>query len=321
MSKSVRLTRQRQHQQVSSSVDRPTAAPTRELGDAEVSRPIVSGLAYPVQRKVVVGAAHDPAEAEAERVAAAVVASLSSGGSAEAVQRSADHEHGGGCGCSPVAVQRKVTGQVGLAGGELGADTERELRSASGGAPIEPVLRRSLEGAFDADFSTVRLHAGERATGLNDSMGAEAFTYGRDIYFREGLPDTSTASGLHLLGHELTHVVQQGQAPVQRTVRRKGKSNKSKNGGIDAARIGTAIAGGHAYQKHVVDEGQFPGVDSPAKFAKVVEDVIFGGDHKKLTDGRDAWWDGETVVIANPNAADNGTCFKPGNRNYFKNLT
>jgi hypothetical protein len=41
-------------------------------------------------------------------------------------------------------------------------------------------------------------------------MGAQAFTVGSDVYFDHGKYDPGSTSGQELLGHELTHVVQQG---------------------------------------------------------------------------------------------------------------
>ena len=73
-----------------------------------------------------------------------------------------------------------------------------------------------MEGAFGADFGAVRVHSGAHATELNDRIQATAFTTGNDIFFRDGVPDTSTASGQSLLAHELTHVVQQEGSAVGR---------------------------------------------------------------------------------------------------------
>jgi hypothetical protein len=74
-----------------------------------------------------------------------------------------------------------------------------------------------MEGAFGADLSSVRIHTGSGPTALNRKLQAKAFTVGADIFFRDAAPDTSTASGQHLLAHELAHTVQQGAVPaVQR---------------------------------------------------------------------------------------------------------
>jgi hypothetical protein len=51
----------------------------------------------------------------------------------------------------------------------------------------------------------VRVHVGPGAP----AMGALAFTLGEEIHFAPGLYNPSSREGLALLGHELTHVVQQ----------------------------------------------------------------------------------------------------------------
>ena len=90
------------------------------------------------------------------------------------------------------------------------------------------------------------------------------------------------------------------------------------------AGIAGRIAAGHAYDKHVVAEGQFPGVASRAAFAAVIQGII---EHptaaRPLSSGRTAYWDAASgaVVIANPHDRDGGTCFKPrAGRAYFDNL-
>src|SRR5512138_2503921 len=83
---------------------------------------------------------------------------------------------------------------------------------------------------------------------------------------------------------------------------------------VDAAVVAQKIAAGHAYDKHVVAEGQFPGIASRAAFAALIQTII---EHptasRRLASERTAWWDeaSGTVVIANPHDRDGGTCFKP----------
>jgi hypothetical protein len=81
----------------------------------------------------------------------------------------------------------------------------------SGRALPEPV-RATMETAFEADFSEVRIHEGPEA----GSIGAVAYTRGTDIHFAPGRYDLSSRPGQQLLGHELTHVVQQraGRVPT-----------------------------------------------------------------------------------------------------------
>ena len=85
------------------------------------------------------------------------------------------------------------------------------LRSA--GRALPDAARDMLEAGFGYDFSAVRVHDDRVADTAAASLGALAFTYGRDVAFRSGLYAPSTAAGRALLAHELTHVVQQAGAP------------------------------------------------------------------------------------------------------------
>jgi hypothetical protein len=81
------------------------------------------------------------------------------------------------------------------------------------GEPIPKDARSTLEGHFGRDLADVRIHTDDEAAHLTAALDARAFTSGRDIYLAPGAWAPDTAEGLHLLAHELTHVVQQdGQA-------------------------------------------------------------------------------------------------------------
>lgn len=66
-----------------------------------------------------------------------------------------------------------------------------------------------MESAFKTDFSKVNIHDNAESSKLNASLGAEAFATGDDIFFREGRYNPESQQGQELLGHELTHVIQQ----------------------------------------------------------------------------------------------------------------
>jgi hypothetical protein len=156
------------------------------------------------QAKLSVGPAVDPYEREADAVADSVVQSIRSGGSASpgpAARRS-----------EPAAQRiRRSAGSIGAKGGEVDADTDRAIQSSRGGGSAMPDDARSkMETAFGADFSGVRVHEDAQAADLSNRIQAKAFTVGSDVYFRDGMPDTNTSSGQHLLAHELTHTIQQG---------------------------------------------------------------------------------------------------------------
>ncbi|HEV2446920.1 MAG TPA: GNAT family N-acetyltransferase [Candidatus Sulfopaludibacter sp.] len=80
-----------------------------------------------------------------------------------------------------------------------------DLRPKSGGWPLPRDVQRKMEHALGANFSDVRIHVGPEAS----SIGAIAFTWGSDIHFAPGQYNPHTPHGQFLLGHELTHVVQQ----------------------------------------------------------------------------------------------------------------
>lgn len=79
------------------------------------------------------------------------------------------------------------------------------------GRRLPEVVRRRMEAALGADFSDVRAHVGREV----QTLGALAFTQGSDLYFAPGQYNPSSPAGLRLLGHELTHVVQQRAGRVR----------------------------------------------------------------------------------------------------------
>lgn len=168
-----------------------------------------------VQTKLEVGAAHDPLEHEADRVADLVMRTLES----TLPARMADGEEP--IGDANPRIRRAAAHPVlGSAGGPLDADTESRIqRSAGRGARLEPELQRDMDRGFGADFSTVRVHHDAESDRLNRQMQARAFTTGTDVFFRAGEYDPSSVDGRHLVAHELAHVVQQSP-PVRRSIRR-----------------------------------------------------------------------------------------------------
>ena len=79
----------------------------------------------------------------------------------------------------------------------------------SSGQPLPTSVRESLEPYFRHDFSDVRIHNDAQSDRLSRQLGAEAFTTGKDIFFREGTYQPDSERGKGLIAHELTHVVQQ----------------------------------------------------------------------------------------------------------------
>ncbi len=82
-----------------------------------------------------------------------------------------------------------------------------------GGQPLPETTRQYFEPRFGTDFSSVRVHTGDRAAQTASALNARAYTLGSDIVFGAGEYAPGSASGQRLLAHELAHVVQQRSAP------------------------------------------------------------------------------------------------------------
>jgi uncharacterized protein DUF4157 len=138
-----------------------------------------------------------------------------------------------------------------LAGGgapEQPVQREAVPPAASGSRALPDAVRGKMEGAFGSDFSGVRVHEGPQA----EAMGALAYTQGAHIHFAPGAYDPDSRGGQELLGHELTHVVQQAQGRVAAGGQAKGAAVNSDAGlereadelGARAARGQPAATGG-----------------------------------------------------------------------------
>jgi hypothetical protein len=224
------------------------------------------GLLQLVQPKLTVGAADDHYEREADSMADAVVRRLSSGVPDVDEEVSADdgavltrvrraftpsapevHRCTSACAHGP-RIRRSPDQQVaeptvGLDGGTTDDETSRIVSASTGGRPLDEPVRRQMEGAFGADFSGVRVHTGGQAAELNSRIQAKAFTYGSNIYFRDGMPDTSSSAGQSLVAHELTHTLQQGGS-AQRKIQRKPTVPFQPPGGLDPIDDWIAYSGG-----------------------------------------------------------------------------
>lgn len=186
---------------------------TERMSPAPASRPRHTASPVPVQPKLMVGAADDGAEREADRVARTVVASLRRGG--------ADDPAGSDDIVARPSTRIRRASTIGAAGGEVDQDFESRVRSARGGGAALPTeVGHQMQGAFGADFSGVRLHTDSQSHALNSRIQARAFTTGSEIFLGGTAPSLATAAGKELLAHELTHLVQQ-DAHAQRSIIRR----------------------------------------------------------------------------------------------------
>jgi hypothetical protein len=86
---------------------------------------------------------------------------------------------------------------------------------ASPGRPLDAANRAFMEPRFGRDFGRVRIHADSTAAESARTVGARAYTVGRDVAFAAHMYAPDSRDGRKLLAHELAHVVQQdGSARV-----------------------------------------------------------------------------------------------------------
>ncbi|WP_421795235.1 eCIS core domain-containing protein [Haliscomenobacter sp.] len=113
--------------------------------------------------------------------------------------------------CAACEQEEKVQREGGDAAPNVPDNFSSRLQSSKGGgSPLSPDVSSSMGQAMGADFSSVRVHTGSEAVGMSNSIQAQAFTHGSDVYFNEGKYDTGSRDGKRLLAHELVHVGQQG---------------------------------------------------------------------------------------------------------------
>ncbi len=224
--------------------DIPLHAPDkRSRAGSESQPPPMRMPLLPIQAKLEVGAVDDPLEREADRVAdqvmrmpepaadqswrprmpprsgvagyptasehgALVRRKCSCGGSCDKCKsQESDDEHG--------KLQRKPdTPQISRAASSPAATgieappiVHEVLRSP--GQPLDAATRAFFEPRFGYDFSGVRIHADNGAAESAMHMKADAYTAGPDIVFAAGRFEPASSEGRRLLGHELTHFVQQ----------------------------------------------------------------------------------------------------------------
>lgn len=98
-----------------------------------------------------------------------------------------------------------------------GQSTGGNTASQSGSLPSS-VLGK-MEGAFNTSFSDVKVHNNSSSA---TNMGALAYAQGNDIHFAPGQYNPNSTKGQELIGHELTHVVQQRQGRVKANTQAKG---------------------------------------------------------------------------------------------------
>ncbi len=177
----------------------------------------LSAVAPRVQPKLDIGAVDDPLEREADAVAAAVMGMAApparlTGATPQVSRQCA------GCEEEDKTLRAKPVASPGLAAGVAPPQVHAAVNKS--GRPLDTATRGFFEPRLGLDLGAVRVHTEGQAGDAARSVGARAFAVGDNIVFAPGEYAPSSASGRHLLAHELAHVVQQrGGAGVGRVQR------------------------------------------------------------------------------------------------------
>ncbi|AWW42162.1 hypothetical protein DN051_40150 [Streptomyces cadmiisoli] len=146
---------------------------------------------------------------------------------------------------------------------------------------------------------------------------------GTTVIITDNKAFTRAATTYNLTVDDLhTYYVLAGATPV--LVHNSGGCNVADGPRLQARLAAEELAGadGHAFQKHVVEQGEFPGIRTRAQFADMIEGVILNGERRVRSDGASAYWRNGVIVIRNPRSRDGGTVFAPqeGYRYFTRNF-
>ena len=279
-----------------------------------------------IQPRLVVGAADDPFEREAERTAAGVTSgdrmpaqSMFDGaplagrlmrlaqraiGKTEPPTKKDDDE------------KRARKAPSGPGGPEVAPrGIEAGVRAMStGGSPLPASVRSMLEPRFGFDFSDVRVHVGRDAAGAAHGLGARAFTVGDHIFFGEGQYQPTSRSGQHLIAHELTHTIQQkpGAARAARLLAAPPRAQRFledvRNAIADKIRnwvtkdfppwdLITLIIGWDPFRNVAVKGSTKDWIRAAMKLAPDGEALYAKLDGEGKVDAIAAWWDAEVAKL------------------------
>ncbi|MDP1769201.1 MAG: DUF4157 domain-containing protein [Nitrospirota bacterium] len=169
-----------------------------------------AGLPIFLQPKLAISQPNDPAEVEAEQVAEQVMRMP-----APTVQRQ--------CAACEEEVEVSIARKPSIVLGEAVPASVSAVLDSPGYA-LDAGARSFFEPRFGRGLGHVRVHADAQASRSATDVQSLAYTVGTHIVFRDGQYAPDATEGRRLLGHELTHVVQQagvglrGSARLQRTV-------------------------------------------------------------------------------------------------------
>lgn len=99
---------------------------------------------------------------------------------------------------------------------------------SSGTSRYSAATQAQIKAQRPIDLSAVRIHTGAKANESSHAINARAYTVGSDVVFAANQFAPNSATGRHLLAHELTHVIQQSaNSQVSRVIQRAGCAGRN----------------------------------------------------------------------------------------------
>ena len=149
---------------------------------------------------------------------------------------------------------------------------------------LDPYVQGWLSRLLDLRIPAVRIHTGQAADATARRFNADAVSFGPDIMFRAGRFAPDSATGLGLLGHELTHVAHtqlDRSAALDRAALGR-RSPRSRTKGACCSTRGKARAGGE--RRGGAAGGTIPrDACAPPRAASVDRGVAAPGDSDALS--------------------------------------
>ncbi|MBV7298295.1 DUF4157 domain-containing protein [Enterovibrio sp. NIFS-20-8] len=189
----------------------------------------------------------------------------------------------------------------------LAAQSPILTKPSSSGSAIAPdgdmpeSLRQRARETFGQALPDVQFYTGGRAQHYTRLLQAKAFTAGRDVYFGAGFYRPDTPEGLRLIGHELTHVVQQRRGLAFSKLHGEGDTYEQ-----EADRGGDAFAAGERFEVSSPQGaiGRFPqrmGAEESAEAVGLDEpthDLDFLGEMMEESEVEDLFTDMQSLETA-----------------------
>lgn len=114
--------------------------------------------------------------------------------------------------------------------------------AASKGSSMSGQAKRRLSPVFGSTLESVQVHTDQAANEASESINADAFAIGSDVYFGPREFDEQSSEGLGLIAHELTHVVQHARGAARNIVRRR-KAKQSLRKRLATRLVGRVLRG------------------------------------------------------------------------------